>query len=87
MLLNVIHAKHLGEYRIELTFNNGKTKMVDLQNTIFSDHRKVFEPLRELGYFKRFELILNTISWPNEADYAPEYLYELASIQEKEHVL
>lgn len=77
MLLNVIAAHYEGDYRVLLTFNNGETRLLDLEKTIFNDHRKVFEPLREKEYFAGFSLGLNTITWPNEADFAPEFLLKL----------
>jgi hypothetical protein len=79
MLLNVTTAHYEGDYRVLLTFNNGETRLVDLEETIFNDHRKVFEPLRDKQYFANFRLGLNTITWPNEADFAPEFLLELGT--------
>jgi hypothetical protein len=38
----------------------------------------VFGPLRDVEYFKKFFLDLNTLCWPNGADIAPERLYEKA---------
>ena len=36
----------------------------------------VFEPLRDLSVFRRFQIseVLHTIVWENNADLAPEYL-------------
>ncbi len=79
MLLNIIAANYEGDYRVLLTFNNGETRLVDLEKTIFNDHRKVFEPLRDKKYFAGFSLGLNTITWLNEADFAPEFLFELGT--------
>lgn len=40
----------------------------------------VFEPLRDADYFRRLRAdpVAGTIVWPNEADIAPETLYERA---------
>jgi hypothetical protein len=37
---------------------------------------EVFEPLRDVEYFKTFKLHpeLRTVVWPNGADFAPEFL-------------
>jgi len=75
-LLEVLKAVYLDDYRILLTFNNGETKTVDLQNEL---NGVVYEPLRQLDYFKNFQVKYNTIEWANGADYAPEYLYEIGS--------
>lgn len=76
MFLEVSKAVYLENYRILLTFNNGETKTVDLQSEL---NGTVYEPLRQLDYFKNFQLKYNTIEWSNGADYAPEYLYEIGS--------
>jgi len=76
MFLEVSKAVYLKNYCILLTFNNGETKTVDLQNEL---NGTVYEPLRELDYFKNFQVKYNTIEWANGADYAPEYLYEIGS--------
>jgi hypothetical protein len=38
----------------------------------------MFEPLRDPATFQRFKLspVLHTICWENDADFAPEFLYE-----------
>lgn len=82
MILNVIKAEHKEGYTIFLTFNNGESVTVDLESTITNDTRKIFIPLRNLEYFKKFRIYLNTITWENEADFAPEFLLELGKKQQ-----
>ncbi len=74
MFLEITDAKYIGNYIVELTFNNGETKFADLQNSL---EGKVFEPLKNQDYFKRFRINFNTIEWENGADFAPEYLYQI----------
>lgn len=81
MILNVTKAEYKGGYKIYLTFNNGKSVLADLEETIFSDNRKIFLPLRDINYFKNFSISLNTITWENEADFAPEFLLALGENQ------
>jgi hypothetical protein len=76
MFLEISKAEYLDNYRIKLTFNNGETKTVDLQNEF---NGKVYEPLLQIDYFKKFQLKYNTIEWENGADYAPEYLYAIST--------
>ena len=70
-------AEYLGEYRIFLTFEDGKAGVIDLRDELRGE---VFEPLRDVGLFRRFrfDAELDTIVWPTGADLAPEYLYENA---------
>ena len=39
----------------------------------------MFEPLRDVSSFRQVTLNegTNTIEWPNGADFAPEFLYEI----------
>jgi hypothetical protein len=37
----------------------------------------IFEPLRDVNYFRQFRLEGHTLTWPNGAHLAPEYLYGL----------
>ncbi|MDR3266109.1 MAG: DUF2442 domain-containing protein [Tannerella sp.] len=74
MFLEITNAKYIDNYRLLLTFNNGVNKTVDLQNEL---NGNVFIPLKQLDYFKNFQIKYNTIEWENGADYAPEYLYEI----------
>jgi pyoverdine/dityrosine biosynthesis protein Dit1 len=77
MLLEVVKAEYVSGYKINLRFNNEEMKIVDLRNTIFNDHRQIFQALQDINYFKQFEIVFNTIAWENGLDLAPEYLYEL----------
>jgi hypothetical protein len=74
MFLEVLNAKYVGDYKINLIFNNGESKTVDLSDKLIG---KVFEPLKDKAYFKLFTIKYNTIEWNNGADFAPEYLYEI----------
>ena len=75
MFLEILKADYLNNYKIALMFNNGENKVVDLKNEL---NGEVFVPLRNLDYFKNFQIKYNTIEWENGADYAPEYLYKIA---------
>ena len=76
MFLEVTQASYLDNYKLLITFNNGKQKTVDLQNELTG---RVFAPLKQLDFFKKFKVKYNTIEWENGADYAPEYLYAIGS--------
>jgi len=73
-LIKVVDARYLEGYKIEFRFNNGITKVVDLTNEIYGE---VFEPLKDINYFKNFTLNPFTIEWENGADFSPEFLFRL----------
>lgn len=77
MFIEVTKAEYLDGYRIMLLFNNGEKRIVDLSQSL---NGKVFAPLKDIGYFKRFSIKFNTIEWENGADFAPEYLYEIGTV-------
>lgn len=87
MILNVTNAEYKAGYKVSLTFNNDESVFVDLEHTIFNDTRKIFQPLRDIEYFKSFKIRLNTITWDNEADFAPEFLLELGKQEESKQTV
>lgn len=68
-------AEYESEYRIRLVFNDGLEGTVDFSGWL---EGAVFEPVRDLAYFRRFIVEGGTVGWPNGADIAPETLYEAA---------
>ncbi len=75
-ILHVTDVKVVGDYILDLTFNDGIRKRVNLKGELYGE---IFEPLRDPGEFAKARLDGCTVAWPNGADFAPEYLYELAS--------
>jgi hypothetical protein len=76
-MIEISKAKQVGDYQIELVFNNNKKGVVDLKNTIFTDTRDIFKELKDLNKFKKFKIEFDTLSWENGLDLAPEFLYDL----------
>lgn len=74
----LIEARHLGEHRIALRWADGSEGEIDLADDLWGP---VFEPLHDVAVFATFRLDpeLGTITWPNGADLAPEFLYERAA--------
>lgn len=72
--LEVTKAQYVEGYKIHLWFNNNVDKVVDFREKL---QGAIFEPLRDVDYFKRFHIAYNTIEWENGADFAPEYLVTL----------
>jgi hypothetical protein len=71
----VSHAEYVDGHRLRLEFSDGVEGVVDFFPWLDGP---VFEPLRELSFFRRFFLEGGTVSWPNGADIAPETLHALA---------
>jgi hypothetical protein len=74
-MLYVTTAEYLEGYKINVSFSNGESGVVDLEAALWGP---VFEPLRDLRAFRRFTVsdVLHTVSWDNGADFAPEFLYD-----------
>jgi hypothetical protein len=83
VFLHVNSVRYLRDYELQLEFSNGAVKIVNLENEL---HGEVFEPLRDMNLFRA--VVVNpesgTIEWPNGADLAPEFLFEIG--RDVEHV-
>jgi hypothetical protein len=79
VLLHIVEAVYVGDYKVWLRFNDGAEGEVDLANELTGP---VFQPLNDLRAFRRFRLhpVLRTLVWPNGADFAPEFLRDKLSI-------
>ena len=78
LLIKVEQAEYLTGYQVKLTFSDGLTGIVDLKDEIWGE---VFEPLKDVNYFKQFTKDRWTIGWDCGADFAPEFLHELTQKQ------
>jgi hypothetical protein len=79
MLLDVIEAKYVRDFIVWVKFEDGTEGEVDLSQELYGP---VFEPLKDVDYFRQVTVDpeLGTISWPNGADLAPEFLYEKITV-------
>jgi len=77
MIIHVAESRYLTDGQFELTFNDGRRGVADLSGTLSGP---VFEPLRDPEFMARGKVDpeTRTLSWPNGADVAPEFLYFLA---------
>ena len=75
MFIHVTAVEYLDEYKLRLRFNTGVEGIVDLEPELYG---AIFEPLRDKTLFRQVRLTSRTIEWPNGADFAPEFLLEIA---------
>ena len=77
--LHITHFEVLTNYQIKVWFSDSTNGIVDLASELWGE---VFEPLKMESYFKQVYLqpICKTLTWPNGADFAPEYLKNLTEI-------
>lgn len=78
-ILRITCVRYLGGHRIHIEFNSGEVGEVDLSMELDGP---VFRPLRDPEFFAGFRLEGGTVSWPNGADLAPEYLAERLCAQQ-----
>lgn len=80
MFPRVKQVRHLGEYRLELTFTDGAKGELDLRARVVG-RGGVFTPLEDIGFFRQVQVDpeAGTIVWPNEVDFCPDVLYSLVT--------
>jgi hypothetical protein len=74
-VVDVTAARVLARYVVELTFETGETRVIDLEPLL---RGPVFEPLvDDYALFRqlRVDPEAGTIVWPNGADISPRTLY------------
>ncbi|MBK9064841.1 MAG: DUF2442 domain-containing protein [Acidobacteria bacterium] len=73
-MFRVLEVRYVAGYTLWLRFSYGTAGEIDLSSELWGP---VFEPLRDVEQFKRVQVNpeLHTISWPNGADLAPEFLH------------
>lgn len=83
MILHVVEATVRGPHVLDVQFNDGVRKTVDLTPLLTGS---VFRPLKDPRYFARVvvDAEAGTVVWPNGADLAPEALYDLPSIGDRD---
>jgi hypothetical protein len=75
MIPRVAEARYVQDYTIHLRFTDGAEGDVDLRDELYGE---IFEPLKDRAFFQQFSVHpeFHTLTWPNGADIAPEFLYE-----------
>lgn len=70
------NVEYIENYILLLKFENDEYKEVDLLPFL---NGKIFEPLKDISFFKQAKLNadIDTVVWPNNADFSPDFLYEV----------
>lgn len=68
-----IDVKVINKYNIELTFNNGEKRVLDVTPYF---KFKIFQELKENNNFEKVKISGLSIEWENGADICPDELYE-----------
>ena len=79
MMLEVENAKYISDYKIYVRFNNHTEMILNLGPHLDGE---IYKPFKDIKYFKKFKIELNTISWENGADFAPEFLIHIGELVE-----
>ncbi|HOJ71902.1 MAG TPA: DUF2442 domain-containing protein [Syntrophorhabdaceae bacterium] len=79
MNYDIIDAKYIEGYKLELIFKDGKKGIVDL--SVYIHKGGVFSRFTDIEYFKQFYVNreIGTLCWPDGLDIAPETLYHVAT--------
>jgi hypothetical protein len=78
MIIHITNVKVVDAHSLQLTFDDGVQKRVNLRPELYGP---IFEPLRDPSYFAKVYVDSDsrTVTWPNGADFAPDFLYQLES--------
>ncbi len=73
-IFDIIGFKVIGPYELEVIFEDGKRQHINFEPVL---HGYSYGPLRDLKLFNQVHLDpeINTLVWPNDADFDPATLY------------
>ena len=72
---DVVEARYLRAHVVWLRFRDGTSGEIDLAPAL---RGPVMAPLKDPQFFKQFSIHpeFHTLVWPNDADFAPEFLHD-----------
>jgi hypothetical protein len=78
-MIRVTDARHIRDFVVWIQFNDGTKGEVDLSEELYGP---IFEPLQDPEFFAAFEVHpeAHTLTWPNGADFAPEFLHHRVAV-------
>ena len=69
----VVSVRPLSNYRLLLGFSNLENRVFEVAPYL---DRGIFQELKDPALFASVRVSFDTIQWPNEADFCPDFLYE-----------
>jgi len=80
-MVKVTHVEAKPNFVLSLTFDDGIKGEISIADRLFGT---MFEPLKKAEYFSQVRIDeYGVVCWPNEADLAPDVLYQ--KIVQKQH--
>jgi len=73
-MMHVRSVEHVGDYSLKLSFSDGTAGVADLSGSLNGP----LQALRDIRLFERVFIDAGTVCWPENLDFAAEYLYALA---------
>jgi hypothetical protein len=62
----------LDDYKLELTFDNGKVGIFSVQPYL---DFPVYQPLKQASLFRQAKIVFGTVAWSSDIDMSPDNLY------------
>ncbi|WP_173865193.1 DUF2442 domain-containing protein [Thiohalocapsa sp. ML1] len=72
----VTEVSVLPNYRLAVTFTDGRRGIVDMSAVQTSDDCGIYARLRETELFAQAHIDLGVVTWPNGADLDPAWMYD-----------
>lgn len=81
VFIKIVNVKVLRPYQIEVFFDDETSKKIDLEKILRGE---LFGPLKNVDLFNKVRVNpeINTIEWPNGADFDPSMLYQWDEVKD-----
>ncbi len=73
----IVKAEYLEDYKLIIEFDNGESRLIDLDFVLCREDRVLFRELQDLELFNRFFVLSDSLKWENGAYYSSIFLWEL----------
>ncbi len=80
-MIKLIHAKYIGNFRLQVTFSDGLEAVFD-GLILLNRQGPLLDALRDETYFKRAFIDAGALCWPNGLELSPMKLYDTLELTE-----